>query len=256
MATYAKFARFYDQIMGDRTDEIERIREYVKRYMPDAGSLLELGCGTGALLTGLAADMPVTGIDRSAEMLAVAARQATGARLIKSDMTSFSLGTRYDVVICVFDTLNHLPALDSWRELFDRVREHLVEGGLFLFDVNTTGRLRSLCHGPGYLEDFGENTLIMTFTPAGDGVTIWDTRIFEQLGGGLFRLHHEIIPELAVPLATIRETLAPDFELLDERDLDGGSVSDESERVFFAYRRHACPSQPERENARARRTAK
>ena len=77
----------------------------------------------------------------------------------------------------------------------------------------------------------------MTFTPAGDGVTIWDTRIFEQLGGDLFRLHHEIIPELAVPLATIRAALAPDFELLDERDLDGGSVSDESERVFFAYRR-------------------
>lgn len=236
MADYADFAGFYDQIMGDRSDEVERIRGYIKRYLPDAGSLLELGCGTGALLAALASDMPVTGIDRSAEMLAIAAKQAAAARLIESDMTRFSLGTRYDVVICVFDTINHLTRFDLWCELFDRVREHLVEGGLFLFDVNTTGRLRGLCHGPGYLEDFGENTLIMTFTAADDGVTIWDTRIFERIDGDLFRLHREITPELAVPLATIRASLEPGFELLEEYDLDGGSVSDESERVFFACR--------------------
>jgi hypothetical protein len=121
------------------------------------------------------------------------------------------------------------------------VREHLVEGGLFLFDVNTTGRLRGLCRGTGYVEDFGEHTLIMTFTAASaaaeDQLTIWDTRIFEQLGGNLFRLHREITPELAVPLTTIRATLDPGFELLDEADIDGGTVSDEVERVYFAYRR-------------------
>lgn len=236
MATYANFARFYDQIMGDRGEEIERIREYIKRYLPGAGSLLELGCGTGALLTALADDMPVTGVDRSAEMLAIAAKQAPTARLVESDMTTFSLGTKFDVVICFFDTLNHLPTFDLWRELFDRVREHLVAGGLFLFDVNTTGRLRGLCRGTGYVEDFGEHTLIMTFA-AEDAVTIWDTRIFERLGADLFRLHREVTPELAVPLATIRTTLDPDFELLDEADIDGGTVSDEAERVYFAYRR-------------------
>lgn len=236
MATYANFARFYDQIMGDRGEEVERIRGYIKRYLPGAGSLLELGCGTGALLGPLAGDMPVTGVDRSAEMLAIAAKQAPTARLVESDMTAFSLGTRFDVVICFFDTLNHLPRFDLWRELFCRVREHLVEGGLFLFDVNTTGRLRGLCRGTGYVEDFGEHTLVMTFAAAPGEVTIWDTRIFERLDGDLHRLHREVTPELAVPLAMIRASLDPDFELLDEADIDGGTVSDEVERVYFAYR--------------------
>jgi SAM-dependent methyltransferase len=242
MTSYAKFARFYDQIMGDRSAEVERIRECVKRHTPNAGSLLELGCGTGALLAGLAGSLTVAGVDRSAEMLAIAAKQVPDARLVESDMTAFSLGTKYDVVICVFDTLNHLPRFESWLELFGRVHEHLVDGGLFLFDVNTVGRLRALCHGPGYVEDFGdfgENTLIMTFTSAGDGVTNWHVRIFEWVDGDLFRLHQETIPELTVPLATIREALEPGFEPLEEFDLDGGQVSDESERVFFAYRRSA-----------------
>ncbi len=69
MASYASFAGFYDQIMGDRTEDIERVRSYVGRHLPSAGSLLELGCGTGAVLAGLAADLRVAGVDRSPEML-------------------------------------------------------------------------------------------------------------------------------------------------------------------------------------------
>ena len=50
---YTGFARFYDRIMGDRDEEIARIRTYISKYLPGARSLLELGCGTGALLAGL-----------------------------------------------------------------------------------------------------------------------------------------------------------------------------------------------------------
>jgi hypothetical protein len=42
-----------------------------------------------------------------------------------------------------------------------------------------------------------------------------------------------------VPLARIRDALAEHFELLEEADLDGGAVSDDSNRVFFAYRHRA-----------------
>src|SRR5690242_11948641 len=106
---YEDFAKFYDQIMGDRSALIERVRGYVRSYLPDAGSLLELGCGTGAVLGGLADGLQVTGIDLSPEMLATAKAHLTGAHLVRADITEFSLGTTFDVVICVFDTLNHLP---------------------------------------------------------------------------------------------------------------------------------------------------
>ncbi len=174
-------------------------------------------------------------------MLAVAARSVPGARLVHADVTSFSLGTQFDVVICVFDTLNHLPSLRAWRAMFDRVHEHLADGGLFFFDVNTTGRLRRLWQGPAFAADFGENTMIMDVLPSGSGgdggeLSMWTVRIFERIGEDMFRLHEERIPELGVPLDTIRDALAGNFELLEETELDGGPVSDESNRVFFAFR--------------------
>jgi hypothetical protein len=169
-------------------------------------------------------------------MLAIAARTVPGARLVQADITRFSLGTRFDVVICVFDTLNHLPTFGAWVDLFGRAHEHLAEGGLFVFDVNTVGRLRRLEQLPAYVEDFGEHTMIMDVTPASGGLSLWEVRIFERTGGDQFRLHREQIPELGVPLARVREALMPHFCLLEAADADGGPATDESSRAFFACR--------------------
>jgi SAM-dependent methyltransferase len=237
MTDYARFARFYDRIVGDRSSELRRIRAYVDAHRPGARSLLELGCGTGALLAGLAGSFALTGIDRSPEMLAIAADRVPSARLVRADMTSFAVGTRFDVAICMFDTLNHLPALDDWRALFDRVHEHLADDGLFIFDVNTAGRLRRLYGGPAYLDEFDGNVVVMSVEPAGGWLSMWQTRIFERLHDDVYRLHEERILELGVPLEQLRALLAGRFAVLAADSLDGSPVSDESDRVFFAVRR-------------------
>ena len=242
---YTGFAPFYDRIMGDRSEEIDRIRSYISRHLPGARSLLELGCGTGALLAGLSGlsgrdrldgGLDVTGIDQSPEMLTIAAGTVPGARLVRGDITAFALEATFDVVICMFDTLNHVPSFNGWLSLFSCVHEHLADGGLFIFDVNTAGRLRGLEGAPPFLDEFDRNVVIMTVRPAHDGLALWETRIFEHQGDDLYKLHHERIHELGVPLTLIRAALAGRFELLEEASLDGSPVSDESDRVYFAYR--------------------
>jgi SAM-dependent methyltransferase len=237
VSDYARFAPFYDRIMGDRDPEVGRIRAYISTHRPRARSLLELGCGTGALLAGLAADMPVTGIDRSPEMLSVAAQTVPGARLIQADMTAFTLPDRFDVVMCMFDALNHVTTLDGWLRLFQCAHEHLSDGGLFIFDVNTTGRLRRLAGAPPYLDEFDGNVVVMTVRSAHEGLVLWETRIFDHQADDIYRLHHERIYELGVPVGQIRGALAAHFELLEQESLDGSPVSDASDRVFFVYRR-------------------
>ena len=233
---YSRFAAFYDRIMGDRTEEIGRIRTYISRHLPAAQFLLELGCGTGALLAGLALDLDVTGIDRSPEMLAIAARTVPGAHLIRGDITAFTVPAKFDVVICMFDTLNHVRSFAGWLSLFSCVHEHLVSGGLFIFDVNTASRLRGLQGAPPYMDEFDGNVVVMTVQSAGDRLSLWRTRIFEQLHDDQYRLHDEQIYELGVPLDQIRAALSGRFELLEQESLDGSTVSDDSDRVFFAYR--------------------
>ncbi len=44
-----------------------------------------------------------------------------------------------------------------------------------------------------------------------------------------------------MPLDQVRAALAGRFELLEEASLDGSPVSDESDRVFFAYRHVSAP---------------
>jgi SAM-dependent methyltransferase len=236
MADYTGFARFYDRIMGDRSEEIGRIQTYISRHLPGARSLLELGCGTGALLAGLSPGLSVTGIDRSPDMLAIAAETVPEARLMHGDMTAFSLPERFDVIICMFDTLNHVQSFAGWLALFGSVYKHLTDGGLFVFDVNTAGRLRRLASAPPYLDEFDGNVVVMTVRPAGEWLSLWRTRIFEQQHDDVYRLHDEGIYELGVPLARIRAALAGQFDVLEEASLDGGPVSDESDRVFFACR--------------------
>jgi SAM-dependent methyltransferase len=236
---YAGFARFYDRIMGDRSTEIGRIRRYISTHRPEARSLLELGCGTGALLSGLVADLLVTGVDRSPEMLAEAARTVPGARLIQADMTAFTLNSRFDVVMCMFDTLNHVTTVDGWLRLFRCAYEHLSDGGLFIFDVNTTGRLLRLADSPPYLDEFDGNVVVMTVRSARDGLALWETRIFEHRADDIYQLHREPIYELGVPVSQIRSALADRFELLEEESLDGSAVSDCSDRLFFVYRRRS-----------------
>jgi SAM-dependent methyltransferase len=234
--SYSKWARFYDEIIGDRSEEIDRLHAYLSRYQPTARSVLELGCGTGAMLAGLAYRYTITGVDRSAEMLEIAERKLPGRRLIRADITEFSIGERFDVVLCVFDTLNHLPSFDAWQAMFERVHEHLADDGLFIFDVNTVGRLKRLGISAPYAEDFGEHTFIMTVRDDHDSLSDWEVRVFERQPDGSFRLHREHIPELGVPLQRIRAALAPNFDVLEETGLDGEPGSDHSERVYYVCR--------------------
>jgi SAM-dependent methyltransferase len=237
---YERYSRFYDAVMDDPGPRAERVLEWIDRYVPEANSLLELGCGTGSILARLPSVGSLTGVDRSPAMLAVARGKVPGARLIEDDMQAFSFDERFDVVICVFDSLNHLLDFNEWQETFSRVRDHLVDGGLFVFDVNTIGELRRLGEEPPWVFDFPAGLAIVDVLFAeddeGNGMSNWDIRIFEQVGVDKFQLHREEIGELGVRLGRLRSALVQHFVVLDEVSESGGTPTDESVKAHFACR--------------------
>jgi len=225
--------------MDDPEPKRARVLALVQRYHPGASSLLELGCGTGTMLEGLGGIGPLTGIDRSPEMLAIARSKVPAARLIEDDITTFELGEHFDVVICVFDTLNHVTSFNGWKSLFERAHGHLAPGGLFIFDVNTPGKLRGLgAYGP-WFEEVAGVTVVQSVDPPVNGVSRWNVWIVEPTANGEHLGVHEPIGELAVELEQIEASLATAFELLEAHDESGAAPSPDSERVHYAWRRRS-----------------
>jgi SAM-dependent methyltransferase len=227
--------------MDDPGPRAERVLGWIDRFIPEAHSLLELGCGTGSILARLPTIRSLTGIDTSPSMLEIASAKVPGAHLVEGDMRTFRLERRFDVVICVFDSLNHLLKFDEWEATFARVRDHLVEDGLFIFDVNTIGELRRLGEEPPWVYDFAAGVAIVDVQFAEDdeanGMSNWDIRIFEQIGGSDFHLHHEVIGELGVELSRIRAALSRHFIILIELSDTDGEPTDNSVKAHFACRR-------------------
>ena len=241
MVAYERFAAFYDAVMDDPGPRAARVDAAVRRYRPEARTLLELGCGTGSILARLTTGAALTGLDRSPAMLAVCAQKVPGARLVEGDMASFDLGRRFDVVACVFDSLNHLLDVASWASLVGCVHHHLNDDGLFVFDVNTVGELRRLGDDPPWVHDFAGGTAVIDveYAEGGDGLarTEWDIRIFERVTADRYELHHERIGELALPLERVRELVADRFDVLEELDDDGLAATDDSVKAYYAARR-------------------
>lgn len=240
MVAYRYFAAFYDEVMDDPAPRATRVIDAIDRYRPGPASLLELGCGTGSLLERLTDIPTLVGLDRSPEMLAIAGAKVPRAQLVEGDLASFSLGRRFDVVICIFDTLNHLLTFDAWLSAFDAVTAHLADGGLFVFDINTVGELRRLGAEPPAVYDFDRGLAIIDVAFGHDGEdsgdSLWDIRIFEDIGGCRYRLHHEQIGELGMGLCRVRSAVGTRFDILELTDERGEPADDDSVKAHFVLR--------------------
>jgi predicted TPR repeat methyltransferase len=237
MASYDVFAPFYDAVQGDRAEHGAYIRSLIEKHHPQAATLVEFACGTGSVLKQLRPYYRVTGIDLSEEMLEVAAEKVPGVALFRADMTKVDLGERFDVVLCAYDSINHLVRFADWKAVFARAREHLRDRGLFVFDINTKRQLETLVNEPPWVRWFGDgNLLVLDVSAAGRGIANWEIRVFERIGEADYRLHAEDIREIAFPAEQIRAALRKRFPRVWTYDARRSRPSAHSERLHFVCR--------------------
>lgn len=237
MTSYAAFAPFYDEVMGDRGREGSYVRALIERHHPKATNVLELACGTGAILEQLHPHYDVAGLDLSKGMLEIAGQKVPEARLFLEDMVRFDLDETFDVVLCVFDSLNHLVKFEQWEAVFDRAREHLADGGIFVFDVNTERKLASFADAPPWMQWFGDDSLLLIDVRDGQGgVYDWKIRIFEHLRSSTYRLHAEDIREAAFPVERIKAAVSERFARIRVYDAERSRATTRSLRLYFVCR--------------------
>lgn len=237
MTNYNIFAKFYDAVMGNRAKTAERLSDVIRAANPKAKNVLELACGTGAVLKYLSKDYKVSGLDLSSGMLAVAKKEVPQATLYHQSMVEFKVPEKFDAILCVFDSINHLLKFGDWKKLFASAQIHLNEGGVFIFDINTKKKLDRVISEPAGVREFGKNLMIMNVSDAGKGVSNWNVKIFEHLKKEQYRLHEENIKELSFSNDQILKVLKPLFRSVKVIDTDKAHPKKKAERFFFVCKK-------------------
>lgn len=135
-AVFVAYSRYYDLLYRDKdyVGEAEYIRALLARHDKAQGSLLEFGSGTGKHGCLLAEHgFSVHGIERSAEMVA-RATQFAGFTCQQGDVCTIQMGRTYDAVLSLFHVVSYQTLNADVKAVFARAAEHLIRGGLFVFD--------------------------------------------------------------------------------------------------------------------------
>jgi SAM-dependent methyltransferase len=238
MADYDFLARHYDlMIIVNGTERVKLLQALIEEYRPDAKTLLELACGTAYNLVGLAPRYEVFGLDLSEGMLEVARKKIPSATFYQADMSKFDLKERFDVILCVFDSINHLLDFAQWQSLFEHAHDHLNPHGLLIFDINTLEKLERLSRERPLFEEVKPNYMSMKITNNGNHLYNWSILLFEQEIANKFRLYEENILETSFDVPRIEEAVRKHFEIKRVFDPQRAQISQESNRVYFVCQR-------------------
>lgn len=141
---YNNIAPYYDKLGWSQYSLKlwQQIKKHVITGAYNPRTHLDLGSGTGAMCMEAAKEgMQTEGLDVSVNMVNFA-RQKTQLEVLDilyhlSDIRYFNTGKEYELITCVFDTINHILSMDEWKKVFTCVRQHLRNGGVFVFDCST-----------------------------------------------------------------------------------------------------------------------
>ncbi len=152
MSSYAILAPFYDSLTKD-VDYGAFLRFYetvFDLYDRHPKSVLDLGCGTGTLTCLMAENgYDMIGLDAAPEMLSVAMQKSlvlpteTRPLFLAQSMQDLDLFGTVEAAVCSLDVVNYLSP-DELDGMLRRLRLFIEPGGLFVFDVDSEQKLRSL----------------------------------------------------------------------------------------------------------------
>lgn len=116
----------------DYADDADHWRQALRDKLgPGRHSVLELGSGGGHTLSHLTGDFDMTGVDLSADMLALSRQLNPGVPHHLGDMRSVRLGRTFDAVV-IHDAVCYLLTKEDLLATFATARAHLNAGGILL----------------------------------------------------------------------------------------------------------------------------
>ncbi len=185
---YDRFAWFYNQYLGPLFGSrvLPILDKLLLSHIPADGNIFDLCCGTGQLADMLTKrGFHVTGIDGSEEMLRYARENVGDAKFIFGDARFFNSSAVYHGVISTCDSLNHIMSLEQLKLVFQNVYAALIEGGIFVFDLNMEERYKKYEKAPSSILKDGNGCIFKTKYIASEKTSQIDLTLFCREEGSL-----------------------------------------------------------------------
>ncbi len=233
MSNYDVLGQYYDSFMKFEPFFNDFIGKVLSIYKIEVDSVLEIACGTGRNLLYFNQSKQVYGLDLSPVMIQRAKENIPNGHFILQDMVNFKIGQDFQLILCMFDSINHLKDYSQWISTFKSVYAHLKDKGYFIFDINTTYALNLPVSKRTMFRQHQDDYLVMQYYNSGTDQATWDMNFFIHQDGDNYKHYFESITEKSFEIQQIRSSLLELFsnvEVLNEK-LEFPSTEDS--RVFF-----------------------
>ena len=133
LAEYDPLADLYDLEYGHDDD----LSFWLALAEREEGPVVEWGAGTGRLARPLAdAGHRVTAVEESSAMIERGRGKGGGVEWVREDMRSATLGRRYGLAICAFNSFLCLSSVNGALAFLRNTKGHLAAGGLLGIEVS------------------------------------------------------------------------------------------------------------------------
>ena len=239
MRAYTGFANVYDKFMDNVPYDTwsEYLISLLKEYGVEDGLVLELGCGTGSITRRLASQgYDMIGIDNSEDMLEIAREKEMDFLMesmedmdeeelesevdgeyvprilyLEQDMREFELFGTVRAVVSICDSMNYITKEEDLIKVFKLVNNYLDAGGLFIFDLNTVYKYKTILGDTTIAENREDCSFIWeNFYHEDEMMNEYDVTIYKKVdaeddmdSSGLYERFEETHYQKAYELETI-----------------------------------------------------
>lgn len=245
--SYESLAGRYDALTKDVDHQkwADYLEHHIKSAQVPVETVLDLACGTGTMTCIFAErGYEMIGVDLSAEMLSQAMEKGFNVdgqapMFLNQPMEELDLYGTIDACICCLDSVNYVTSPADLRRAFQRVHLFMMPGGVFIFDINSPGKLKGIDGGTFIDEtedtycvwraDYDKDTRICTY-----GMDLF----FHTKDGQWSRegeLHEEYAYEPEELITFLREAGFKDIAQFGELSME--QPKENEQRIFFVARK-------------------
>lgn len=207
MNVFNEYTDYYDLLYKDKdyAGESEYIDKLIKKYQPNAKSILNLGCGTGNhdfflrnkgyRITGV--DGSERNVEKARAKLSDLREECVDLAFKCGDIRNIRLDQTFDIVISLFHVMSYQVTNEDLKSAFETAKIHLSNGGLFIFDC---------WYGPAVLTERSETRIKQVENKQTRIIRIAEPEIFPNENTVHVNYHVLIVDKTTNNITEVRET--------------------------------------------------